>query len=465
MINEHLEANKPQVKKLIEEHKWKELASLVKDWPNPEVADLLLELDKGERLLFYRSLPRSRAANVFAHLDVEYQDAFVKELSDEDNRHLLANLNPDDRTALLEELPAGVTQRLMKLLSPEDLREARQLLGYPEESIGRLMTPDYIAVRKDMTIAEALRHAREIGKDRETFNVIYVTDESGKLLDSLRLRRFIMGNPEDKVESIMDYKYVSLSAFEDRERAVDIFQRYDIYALPVVDSEGALLGIVTLDDVIDVAEEEATEDFHKGAAVAPLDAPYNLVGVRTLFSKRIPWLLILVVVGLASSFVISRFEEVLEAVVILAFFIPLLIDSGGNTGAQSATLMVRAISTREVTLGQWWQVLRKELMVGLTLGVAMGAACFAMGVAMGWILDTGDLLWSIGIVVGSSMICIILMANLLGTLLPFVLTRVGFDPAVASSPLITTICDIFGLVIYFSIAAVVLRDHLIALAA
>ncbi len=216
MINTHIEVSKPEIKRLIERHKWRELAAFVKDWPDPEVADLLLELEKNERVLFFRSLSRKRAADVFAHLDPEHQDSFVKELSDEDNRHLLANLSPDDRTALLEELPAEVTQRMMKLLSAEDLKEARQLLGYPDESIGRLMTPDYIAVRPDMTVQEAIEHIRRTGRDSETFNLVYVTDEHGKLLDAFRLRRLILAEPDAKVESLMDYKFVGLTAFEDR---------------------------------------------------------------------------------------------------------------------------------------------------------------------------------------------------------------------------------------------------------
>lgn len=460
MINEHLDETKPLLHELIRSKEWKKIPEVLQDWPEPEISELLLVLEKQDRVLFFRCLPRKKAANVFSHLDLEHQERFIQELTDEDTRKLLADLSPDDRTALLEELPASVTKGLLKLLNKEDLIEARRLLGYPEESIGRLMTTDYASVSEDMTIREALRHIRETARDSETFNLIYVTDESGKLLDSLRLRKFIMADPEIRVADIMDHKYVSLSAFEDREHAVDMIKRYDLYALPVVDSDDILLGIVTVDDVLDVAEEEATEDFHKSAAMSPLDAPYHFVTVGTLFRKRIPWLLALVVVGIFSAAVITQFEETLEAVVLLAAFIPLLIDSGGNTGAQSATLMVRAISTKEVSLAQWWKVLRKELLVGLSLGGAMALACFLLGVGMSFFDGSPEMALSVGLVVGLSMVCIIMMANLLGTLLPFLLTRLKLDPAVASSPLITTICDIFGLLIYFGIAAVILRDHI-----
>lgn len=443
---------KPEIKRLIYERRWTDLSAMLKDWPEPEVADLLLGLEKEDRVLLYRCLPRRRAAEVFSHLDHEHQDALLTDLTDEDTRHLLAHLSPDDRTALLAELPAEVTQSLMKLLSPTDLHEARQLLGYPEESIGRLMTPDYISVRKDMNIAEALEHIRRVGKDSETFNIIYVTDDQGKLLDALRLRRFIIASPEAKVESIMDYQFTSLSAFEDREHAVNMIQRYDLYALPVVDSDGVLLGIVTVDDVLDVAQEEATEDFHKGAAVAPLDAPYTLSSPWLLFQKRIPWLIVLIFVNLVSSGVIAAYEETLQAFIVLAFFIPLLIDSGGNTGAQSATLMVRALATGDIHLKRWARAIRKELLVGALLGVTMGGLSFLLGAFRA---EPG-LGLKIGFVIGSSMILIIIVANIIGAVLPFLLTKLKLDPAVASSPLITSLADAAGLLIYFGVATAVL---------
>ncbi len=448
MINSHIEESKPQIRKLIEEHKWRDLAAFVRDWPDPEVADLLMDLEKNERVLFYRSLSRKRAADVFAHLEPDHQDAFVKELSDEDNRHLLANLSPDDRTALLEELPAEVTQRMMKFLSAEDLKEARRLLGYPEESIGRLMTPDYIAVRANMTVQEAIDHIRRTGRDSETFNLLYVTDERGKLLDALRLRRLIMADPAARVETLMDYKYVSLTAFEDREYAVQMIQRYDLNALPVVDSEGVLLGIVTVDDVLDVVEEEVTEDFHKSAAVAPLDRPYSLATPAFLYRKRVGWLSILIFVNLLSAAVIMRYEAYLETFAVLAVFMTLLIASGGNTGAQSATLMVRALATGDLRLALWGRAIAKELFVGLMLGLTTGFLTYLLGVARGGT--------DIGLVVGLSMFCIVMVANIFGVILPFTLTRLRMDPAVASSPLITTLMDAIGLLIYFSIAALIL---------
>jgi magnesium transporter len=442
------QANLSEIKHLLVQRNWRELSQYVSDWPDPEVADLLLHLDKSERVLLYRLLPRGRAADIFAHLDHDDQDSFLGELSDEETRHLLAHLSPDDRTALLEELPAEVTQKLMRLLSPEDLAEARQLLGYPEESVGRLMTPDYISVRREMTIAEALDHIRSTGKDRETFNIIYVTDESGRLLDALRLRRFIMASPDATVESIMDDSFISLSAFDDREKAVQAIQRYDLFALPVVDSQGVLIGIVTVDDVLDVAQEEATEDFHKGAGVAPLEMPYSSAMPGFLYRKRVGWLTILIFVNLISAQIISNYEDYIQQFFVLAFFMPLLIASGGNAGAQSATLMVRALATGDMRLERWRKAFGKEMLVGVFLGGTTGALTYLLGFYRGGL--------EIGLVVGLSMVSIVVVANLIGVLLPFMLTRLRLDPAVASSPLITSMMDAIGLFIYFGIATTVL---------
>ncbi|HLS28224.1 MAG TPA: magnesium transporter [Opitutales bacterium] len=438
----------PEILELVEKRKWQELTARLADWREPEIADLLLHVAKTERVLLYRTLPRRQAARVFAHLDHEHQDALLSELGDEDTRHLLAHMKPDDRTALLEELPAEVTQRLLKLLSPEDLVEARQLLGYPEESVGRLMTPNYVSVSQEMTIAEAIDSIRRSGVDSETFNLVYVVGEDGRLLDGLRLRAIIMADPEDKVESIMDHSYVSLSAFDDREKAVQMIQRYDLYALPVVDSEGVLLGIVTVDDVMDVAQAEATEDFYKSAAVSPLEMPYSSATAPALFSKRIGWLTVLILVNLVSARLIAGYEEYLMQYFVLAFFMPLLIDSGGNAGSQSATLMIRALATGDLQLQQWGRALLKELAVGLLLGGVTGVLTYALGVYRGG--------HEIGLVVGLSMMAIVLLANLIGVILPFSLVRAKLDPAVASSPLITSMMDILGLGLYFWIGTMIL---------
>lgn len=437
-----------KIKELIQQQKWADIRELLSELPAPDIADMLPHLDKHERVLIFRVFPRPSSAEVFSYLQSQDKDTLLTELTDEEAHQILSNISPDDRTEFFEELPGQAIQRLLNLLNPDDRKETLQLLGYPEESVGRLMTPDYVAVRPDWTINHALEHIRTKGKDCETINVVYVADASWRLLDALELRRFILSNPDDLVSQIMDYSYVSISAFKDREEAVRMIQHYDLVAVPVVDSEGVLVGIVTVDDVLDVAQEEATEDFQKSAAVEPLKMSYRETGIWALYRKRIIWLLMLVFVSLISSGVIAAYEDMLASSIALAFFIPLLIASGGNTGAQSATLIVRAIATGDVTTGQWLWAVGKEIGVGVLLGITMGMATWVLGFFRGG--------FKIGIVVGLSMISIVIVTNIMGVVLPFFLTRFRIDPAVASNPLITSVADAIGLVIYFTIATRVL---------
>jgi magnesium transporter len=438
----------PKIKELIENRHWNELRGFAREIPAPDLADVLLSLEQAERILLFSSLPRDISAEVFASLEPQDRDDLLSGMTDEETRLLLADLPPDDRTQLFEDLPGQVTQRLLNLLTPADLKEARLLLGFPEESVGRLMTPDYVAVRPSWSLGHALDHIRRMGKGSETISIIYVVDETWRLLDALEIEVFILSDPQDKVDQIMDDTFIALSPLDDREQAVRMMERYDVSALPVVDDQGILLGIVTVDDVLDVAREEATEDFHKVGGVSPLRISYREASVWELYLKRVGWLLILVLVNLVSSTIIAAYEEVLAATLALAFFIPLLIDTGGNTGAQAASLMVRALATEDVELSQWIRVIFKELGEGLLLGLTMGLAAIILGYFI------ADL--SVAIVVGVTMLALVIVSNIVGIALPFLLTRFGLDPAVASSPLITTIVDAAGLLIYFSIATLIL---------
>lgn len=441
---------KEHISNLISQKKLKEIRQLAwNDYLIPDIASLLNELEKSDRVILFRVLPRPVATKVFSYLEKEDRNSLLKGLTHEETRYLLANLRPDDRTALFEELPGQVTQRLLNLLSPDDLKEARLLLGYPEESVGRLMTPDYVAVRPHWTIQKALNHIRLKARNSETLHTIYVIDNSWELLDSLLLSLFILADPQETVATIMDNSFISLSAFDDREMAVKLMQKYDVFSLPVVDLDGILLGLVTFDDVMDVAEEEATEDFHKTAAVTPLKGSYLESSIQDLFGKRIGWLIVLVFVSLLSSGVIAVYEKTLQTVIVLTVFIPLLLGSGGNAGAQASTLMVRAIATSDVSINEWMRVFFKELIVGLLLGLSMGIISSIFGSLRGG--------YEIGLIVGLSMLTVIVAANLIGVMLPFILTKMGLDPAVASNPLITSITDVLGLVIYFAIATMVLN--------
>lgn len=445
-----LQLLRPEIEELIRIKDWVGLKESLEDVPAADIAELIEEVDPKIAVVLFRLLKKQKAADVFSLIggskDVELLDLLThRQLAE-----VMSNLEPDDRVTLFEELPGHLTQRVMSSLQPEEQVEVKQMLGYPEESVGRQMTSRYVKVRSDWPIDKAMNSIRQYGFSAETINVIYVVDEQERLIDDLKLTQIILADPNDRIEDIMDDSFVALNAFDDQEHAVAMFSKYDRIALPVVDTDGILIGIVTVDDIIDIAREEATEDFHKGAAVAPLKKTYRETSIWTLFGKRITWLIILVFVNMLSSGVIEYYEEVLASAIALAFFIPLLIDSGGNTGAQSATIMVRAIAVRDVKLSHWVTVMGKEMLVGIILGLTMGAASALLGVFRGG--------WEIGLVVGLSMVAIVIVANIIGALLPFILTRLNIDPAVASSPLITTIVDVTGLLIYFSIAALVLQN-------
>lgn len=444
-----MEELREQVRSLVEEHDWLAVRRLLAEMSVPEVADLLEGVDMPERLLVFRLLPRDFSDDVFSYLDGPEQDVILGGLTDRETRLLLASMAPDDRTELFEELPGEITQKLLNLLDADDLAEVRQLLGYPEESVGRLATTDYVAIRPQWTVAHALEHIRQRGRDSETIDVVYVTDRAWHLEGVCELRRLILAEPDHLVADIMEPVHTRVTAFDDQEEAVREMQRHDTVALPVVDSAGVLIGIVTADDVFDVLEEEVTEDIHRTASVQPLRQSYRRLSILDLYGKRIGWLAILLFVNLFSSQVISAYEETLLAAIALAFFIPLLIATGGNTGSQSAMMMVRALVTDDVEVGQWASTFVKELGVGLLLGVTLAGGSFFLG------LFRGD--WRIGLVVGLSMAAIVVVSNLIGMSLPFLLMKVGQDPTVASSPLITSLADVTGLLIYFSIASVILK--------
>lgn len=440
---------KPEILELIQARDWTALQEVLTEWPAPEVADLLLNLPKADRGLLFRSLPREFEAEVFSHLDFEQQNELLLNLTDEQTREILSSLSPDDRTHLLEELPGQATQRLMNLLDPEDRKESRQLLGYPEESVGRLMTPDYVAVRPEWTVQEAIEHIRTQGRDSETINRIFVVDAGWHLLDDVELRRFILADPQQKVEEIMDHSFAYLSAFADREVAVGMIRRYDAVALPVVGSDGVLVGIVTVDDVLDVAEAEATEDFHKIGSVGPIEGSLREAGIGVLYRRRIGWLLTLVFVNILSGAAIASYEELISEVVALVFFLPLLIASAGNAGSQAATLMIRALATGDVRARDWLHLLGREVAVAGVLGVTMAIAVAGIGIWRG-----GP---EVAVVVAATMVLVVLIGSLVGMSLPFLLNRLRLDPATASAPLVTSIADITGVVVYLSIASWYLR--------
>ncbi len=438
------------VRELIDRKDWTVIRSTIINLPEPEIAELLFEIDPADRMVLFRLLSRDVSSEVFALLEFEQQNILLDELTQEETRRLLSELSPDDRTQLFEELPGNITQKLLNLLSPEDLRHTRQLLGYPPESVGRLMTPDYVAVRPEWTIGEALNHLKKKGHDSETIDVLYVVNKSWELLDALDLRRFILTDVNTKVAEIMDAHYIYLEATQDREEAVHMMERYDVTVLPVIDTKGILLGIVTFDDILDVAQAEATEDFHRTAAVSPIKGSYRDARFTQLYTKRIGWLLALVFTNILSGVVIANFSDIIEANVALVFFLPLLIGSSGNAGSQASTLMVRALAMGEVKTGDWWQLMQKEVIVSTSLGLTMAIAVSFIGY---W-RDGFDL----ALTVALSMSLVVVIGSVMGTALPFILTSLKLDPATASAPLITSLADISGVLIYLSIASIIIQS-------
>ncbi|MFO7790485.1 MAG: magnesium transporter [Bacteroidales bacterium] len=430
---------------LIEEKQWKTLRTELSELSPAHLAEIIEEAEDPEDVILFRLLPKELSKDTFQNISYEKQEQIIMELAQ--NAHkvasLLNDLDPDDRTAFFEELPGEISQRLIQMLSPEERKITTKLLGYPEESIGRLMTPEYVAVKPHFTVGQALDHIREKGLDSETLNVIYVVDENWKLIDDLRIREIILAKPEQKIADLMDYRFVYLNAFDDQELAIRVFKDEHRDALPVIDTAGLLLGIVTFDDVMDIAEEETTEDFHKfgsfqDAIINPLKARVTL-----LYKKRIFWLSILVFMNVFSGAAIAHFEDTIQSMVSLLFFLPLLIASSGNAGSQSATLMIRSIALGDVKNKDWLKLLGKEFFVSLLLGVTMAA-----GVSLIASFRAPEIIF----IVALTMVLTVITGSLLGMLLPFLFTKFNKDPASASAPLITSLADIIGVVIYFSIA-------------
>lgn len=422
-----------------------------------DVAELIQEQESDARALLFRVLSREQATEVFGYLAPEAQEELLKALAHEQVAAILNEMSADDRTALLEELPAAATRQLLALLSPEERTIANHLLGYPEESIGRLMTPEFVALRRDWSVRQALDHIRAAGRDSETLNIVYVVDEFGKLIDDLRIRQLLLARPEAPLTDLIDGQFVALKATDDQESAVAIFSEYDRVAFPVTDSAGVLIGIVTVDDVLDVLQEEATEDMHKLAGVEALAQPYMQVGFFEMMRKRGGWLMLLFLGQSLTLTAMGYLSLDMARTAVLVLFVPLIISSGGNSGSQAATLVIRAMALGEVDLADWWQVMRREALLGLSLGLLLALLGF-LRIAFGAALFGGygeD--WArLGIAVGLSIVAVVMWGVIVGSMLPFVLRRLGADPATSSNPFIATICDVTGLLIYFSVAAIVL---------
>ena len=390
---------------------------------------------------------------------VELIELFTKQqLTD-----VMGNLEPDEQVALLEELPGHLTQMVMNTMRPEDQKQVKKLLGYPEDSVGRLMTPRYVRVKSEWAVARSMEHIRKYANIAETLNVIYVVDDKERLIDDLMITQLIVSEFDTTIEELMDESFNALHVLDDQEEAVKMFAKYDRIALPVIDSDRVLVGIVTVDDVIDVAEEETTEDMQKMAAMDALDDYYSQTSIGEMVKKRLGWLIILFVGQILTALTMGQYEELLSKIVFLSFFVPLIISSGGNSGAQAATLVIRALATDDIKFEDWKMVFTREFTSGLMLGSLIGILGFIT--LIGWDLIAGNIIGyetiMTALVIGLSLLTIVLFGNFVGAMLPFILSRMGLDPAVSSAPFVATIVDVSGIIIYFSIALFFLSELLL----
>jgi magnesium transporter len=427
-----------------------------------DVCDLINDYEEYE-VQIIASLSTNRAASTFKILDFPVQKRVIQELPPLKTAELLNALPADDRTAFLEELPVEAVRELIKMLEPEERRITLALLGYPEGSVGRLMTPDYLAVNQEWTIAEVLNYIRKFGKDVETLDVIYVVNEDGKLIDDVRIREFLISPPETKVEELVDGRFITLHINDDQEMANQVFKMNNRVALPVVNDNDILMGIVTIDDVLWVANEEFSEDMQKMGGTEALDEPYLEMPILKLFKKRVVWLIVLFVGEMLTATAMGYYEHEIAKAVVLALFVPLIISSGGNSGSQASTLIIQAMAVGEITLADWWRVMRREIVSGLLLGSVLGIIGFSRIVIWNRFFPNlyGEYYVYIAAAVGISLVGVVLLGTLTGSMLPILLKKLGADPAVSSAPFVATLVDVTGLVIYFSCAYVFLKGLLL----
>ena len=446
----------------IEVRDFASLREEIRNWPAGDLAELMEPLSAEKEAVVFRLLPREHAAQTFSYLSSERQQELLKAMAHEEVVNILNAMSDDDRTEFLEELPAQVTQQLLNLLSPQERQLASKFLGYPENSVGRLMTPHFVRLRQHWTVARALDHIRRYGMDSETMSMVYVIDDDGRLIDDLRIRHILLASPDTLISDLMDRRFVALKASDDREVAVEEVKDADLPALPVTDSQGVLIGIVTVDDILDVAEEEATEDIHKLGGSEALDEPYMEITIPKMVRKRATWLVVLFLSEMLTATAMGRFENEIAKAVVLSIFVPLVISSGGNSGSQASTLIIRAMALGEVTLNDWWRVMRREILSGLALGAVLGTIGFIRITLWARLFHAyGEHWFLVAVTVGLSLVGIVLWGSLSGSMLPFVLKRAGLDPATSSAPFVATLVDVSGLVIYFTVAAVILRGTLL----
>ena len=444
-VNQRLDKAYERLVELLSARDYGLLKAFLSSQEAVDVADFLSRSSPASRVLLFRLLPKDHAIDVFECMEGAEREELLTHFTDREVAEIILDMSDDDRTELFDELPAKTVKKLLLHLPPEERNLANSLLNYPEGSTGRVMTPEFIDLKAEATASEAIQSLRRQARSKETIYTCFVVDKARHLLGVISLEDLILGDPQARVESLMNDDPICVVTTTDREAAAQILSRYDLYALPVVDRERRLVGIVTVDDVLDIVEEEATEDFHRMAGIEPAEEGYMETGLFTLARKRFTWLLVCIVTQILTSTILEGYSQALESAIALAFFIPLIIDTGGNAGTQSATLFIRSLTLGDIKSKDLPRVFLRETITGLLLGGAMGL------LAMGRILFLGTG-WSVAMTVAVALVAVVLLGNLAGILLPLAARALKVDPAIMSGPFITTVVDVVGLVVYFEVA-------------
>ncbi len=431
---------------------------------NPaDIAEHLSELPADQRLIDFLKVPKEYKADVFSHLDPDFQEETIRSIGSDQVSEILNGMSPDDRTALFEDFPDELIKYSINHLNPQERRIALKLLGYDADSIARLMTPYYIQIRKEWTVKRCLTQIKKVGSKVETMNHLYVVDEKNRLIDDLTIGALLLAEEDTLVSEITDNHFVAIPTKTSKEDAVSYFEKYDRTALPIVTDAGVLVGIVTIDDILDQIESQNTEDIQKFGGLEALDLPYTQTPLSEMIKKRGYWLIILFFSEMLTASAMGYFEDEIQKAVVLALFVPLIISSGGNSGSQAATLIIRAMALQEISLKDWWYVMKKEILTGIFLGGILG--CIGFLRIMVWhelgIFDYGVHWQFVGLSVGVSLIAIVLWGTISGSMVPFILKKLNLDPATSSAPFVATLVDVTGLIIYFSIAGMFLSGRLL----
>ena len=439
------------VKELLETKQYTRLRQKMAEMNIADIAVVLEELDEEDLLKIFRILPKNMAADVFSYLGVDNQQFIITSLSEKDAAGIINNLMADDATDLLEEMPANIVKKLLANANPETRRDINHLLRYPEDSVGSIMTVEYVDLKESMTVEDAIARIRNVGVDSETINICYVLDAKRTLVGTVALRYLLISPPDAVIGEIMHENVIYINTLMDQEEVARQFQKYDFTAMPVVDNENRLVGIITVDDIVDIMQEEATEDMEKMAAIVPSDKPYMKTSVYETWKKRMPWLLLLMISATFTGSILTTFEDALMAYGALIAYIPMLMDTGGNAGGQASVTIIRGLSLNEIEFKDAFRVVWKEIRVAVLCGLTLAAANFIKLL----LLDRVELM--VAIVVCLTLVVAVMIAKIVGCTLPMLAKRIGFDPAVMASPFITTIVDVLSLLVYFQIATYLLH--------